>query len=335
MLPAIFGFLGTSLSENERAFFKESNPAGYILFGRNIDDKENLRRLTDDLRALSGRDNVPILIDQEGGRVQRMTAPLWPKFPNGEIFDKLYDISPISAIEAARINAEALAHHLAAAGVSVNCLPLLDVRQEGAHDIIGDRALGREPQRVAALGQAVLDGMARAGVAGILKHIPGHGRSKSDSHLELPIVDASEEDLQHDMAPFKQLNQSAMAMTAHIVYTAWDKENCATLSPAIIQNIIRGQIGFDGWLMSDDLDMKALQGDIADLAKQAIEAGCDVALNCWGKMDDMTAMAEKLPDMTPQSLARLDRAMQGLSMQPRDEYDALIAKRDALLAMAA
>ena len=333
MTPAIFGISGFALTADERAFFRESDPAGYILFGRNVESREQLRALTNSLRELHGRDRLFICVDQEGGRVARMKPPVWQAFPPGEVFDRLYDIAPASAIEAARANAEALGIDLADAGITVDCLPLLDVRQPGAHDVIGDRALGSEPVRVAALGRAVLDGLARAGVVGVVKHIPGHGRALCDSHKQLPMVTASAEELEQDIAPFHALAAAPVAMTAHIVYTAWDAENPATQSPFVIGEVIRRKIGFDGLLLSDDLDMEALSGTVPERAGKAIAAGCDIALNCWAKMDDMAGMAEHLPPMSEESLARLDRAMASVPASTgNSDQSALIAKRDSFLA---
>ncbi len=335
MTPAIFGIAGTVLSADERAFFRESDPAGYILFGRNIENRPQLRALTDSLREIHGRDRLFICIDQEGGRVARMRPPEWLAFPPGEVFDRLYDLAPASAIEAARVNAEALGLDLAEVGISVDCLPLLDVRQPGAHDVIGDRALGSEPLRVAALGRAVLDGLARAGVGGTVKHIPGHGRATVDSHKELPVVTASEAELERDMAPFKSLADAAIAMTAHIRYTAWDAENPATQSPFVIGEIIRGRIGFGGLLLSDDLDMEALDGTVPDRAAKAIAAGCDIALNCWARMNDMVGIADRLPAITAAGAARLEQALAVGPMRADTGRQAgLIAKRDALLRLA-
>ncbi len=335
MKPVIFGMAGLSLTVEERALFAAADPAGYILFKRNVESRDQLRALTDELREVSSRANVPILIDQEGGRVARMQPPQWPEFPAWEAFDRLYEKAPISAIEAARVNAKAIALTLAEVGITVNCLPLLDVRQPGATDIIGDRALGAEPLRVAALGRAVLDGMAEVGVAGIVKHIPGHGRAMADSHKDLPRVTASAEELATDIAPFKKLGQATMAMTAHIVYEAWDSERCATLSPVVIDDIIRGAIGFDGLLISDDLDMKALKGDRAQLAADVVAAGCDIALNCWARLDEMKATVAKLDDITAKASGRLDSAM---ALPPHnaqaDSLAALIDKRDRLLTYA-
>ncbi len=336
MTPAIFGMSATALTRNETAFFKESDPAGYILFGRNIKTPEQVRALTDELRALRRRDDLAILIDQEGGRVARLKSPAWPEFPTGETFDRLYDIAPATAIEAARINALALADVLHALGITVDCLPLLDVRQPGADDIIGDRALGSDPMRVAALGRAILDGLRGGGVVGVVKHIPGHGRALCDSHKALPRVAASDAELAGDLAPFIALKEAPMAMTAHIVYEAWDAEHPATHSKIVIDDIIRDRIGFDGLLMSDDLDMEALSGSVPERASRAIAAGCDLALNCWAKMDDMVGIADALPAITHAAKARLDGAMARIS-GPRDErpYAELAAQRDALIAAAA
>jgi beta-N-acetylhexosaminidase len=337
MKPVIFGLAGLSLTDEEKALFRACDPAGYIIFKRNVESREQLRALTDALRDISGRDALPILIDQEGGRVQRMQAPVWPKFPAaGEPFGLLYDVAPMSAIEAARANAEALALTLTEVGITVNCLPLLDVRQPGANDIIGDRSFGSDPVRVAALGNAVLQGLAAGGCAGIVKHMPGHGRAVVDSHLELPVVTASAEDLETDLRPFIKLKQATMAMTAHVVYEAWDSEHCATLSPSVIENIIRKRIGFDGLLMSDDIDMKALSGTPAKKARAAIEAGCDIVLDCWGRFDEMVQIVDALPEISAPSQARLDRAMTGIgAAKAVDKIETLIAKRDALLAYAA
>lgn len=332
MKPVIFGMSGLALTADERAFFAESAPAGYILFKRNVADQAQLRALTDELRALHGRDDLLIMIDQEGGRVARMQPPVWPAFPPQQVFDKMYDKAAVTAIEACRANAAAIGAMLREAGITVDALPLLDVRQEGASDIMGDRTLGAEPMRVAALGRAVIEGLADAGVVGIVKHMPGHGRALVDSHLDLPTVTASAEELQSDLAPFRALKNAAMGMTAHIVYTAWDAERPASLSPKVISEIIRGEIGFDGLLMSDDLDMKALKGDIPALAAGVVAAGCDLALNCWGRMDEMIGIANALPDISEASRARLDRAMASaaLSKEPVS-MDDWLARRDALM----
>ncbi len=336
MTPAIFGLSGPALTEEERAFFKEADPAGYILFGRNCDNAEQLRALTDDLRSLHGRDRLLVSIDQEGGRVARLRPPQWAHYPAGEAFDRLYQIAPASAIEAARANAHAMALELSAMGITVTYHPPLDVRQPGTTDAIGDRALGSDPVQVAALGRATLDGLTTGGVAGCIKHMPGHGRATVDSHKEMPRVDASAEELESDIAPFRTLNSAPMGMTAHLLFPAWDADNPATLSSKVIAEIIRGAIGFDGLLLTDDIDMEALEGTIPERSAKAHAAGCDIILNCWGKMDDMLGIAEVLPAMSEATAARLHRALE--STQVRDdlgEASDLLAKRDALLNIAA
>jgi beta-N-acetylhexosaminidase len=335
MTPLILGLSGEILTADERALFADADPAGYILFKRNVVDREQLRALTDELRALSGRDDVPILIDQEGGRVARMQPPVWPEFPRAELFDALYEIAPVSAIEAARVNAQAIAAVLAEVGINVNCLPLLDVRQPGAHDIIGDRALGSEPLRVAAMGRAVIEGMRAGGVVGVVKHIPGHGRAMADSHVELPVVDADEAALATDLAPFIALKDAPMGMTAHVVYTAWDPQECASLSAKVISQIIRGRIGFHGLLMSDDLGMHALSGDFGQRAAGVLAAGCDVALHCSGDFAEMQACVAAVGEIAPEATVRLERAMATVAGEASPALFAdLVAKRDALLALA-
>ncbi|MEO0441787.1 MAG: beta-N-acetylhexosaminidase [Pseudomonadota bacterium] len=335
MKPVIFGMSGLRLTADEKAFFRDSDPAGYIIFGRNIESKPQLRALTDELRELHRRDDLAILIDQEGGRVARMTEPVWPKFPAGGRFGELYDKAPATAIEAARLNARAIAENLREVGITVNCLPLLDVRQPETVEAIGDRAMGSDPNQVAALGRAVIDGQQQGGVVSVIKHMPGHGRAVVDSHLELPKVSASREDLEKDIAPFRSLSGAVMGMTAHIVYTAWDDQRCASLSPVIIDEIIRGEIGFDGLLFSDDLDMKALEGNVPSRARDVVAAGCDIALNCWGRMEEMIAIADILDDIGDISRRRLDDAMTSLNGQTEDvELAELLSRRDALMAAA-
>ena len=331
MTPAIFGFSGTSLTADERAFFREADPAGYILFGRNCADRAQLRALTDELRAIHGRERTFISIDQEGGRVARMKPPEWQAFPPGDVFARLWEVAPASAIEAARANAEALGLDLAEVGITVDYLPLLDVRQPGAHDVIGDRALGCEPMQVAALGRAVLDGLARAGVTGCVKHMPGHGRATVDSHKELPTVTASEEELAVDLEPFRTLADAPIGMTNHLVYTAWDAENPATLSEKVVGEIIRKRIGFAGLLLTDDIDMEALEGPVPSRGAKALAAGCDLVLNCWARMDHMIALAETLPTMSDETRQRLDRALSASGDETAGDRAELIATRDSLL----
>ncbi len=337
MLASIFGLSGLTLTPDEAAFFRESDPCGYILFKRNIESREQVRALTDSLRALHGRNDLAILIDQEGGRVSRMQPPAWPDFPAGAAFDRLYAKAPMSALEAARSNAKALALTLAEVGITVDCLPLLDVRVPETHPAIGDRALGSDPIQVASLGRAVLDGLKAGGVVGVVKHMPGQGRAVVDSHHDLPVVEADRQTLiESDFRAFERLNNAPMGMTGHIVFPAYDAERPATLSPIVIKEVIRGEIGFDGFLMSDDLDMKALQGEVADRAAGCVAAGCDAALNCWGRMDEMVAIAGKVGSLSPRGEERLAVAMASIGAVPDiAELPDLLAKRDALLQLAA
>jgi beta-N-acetylhexosaminidase len=335
MKPVIFGLSGLTITPDERAFFTSADPAGYILFKRNIADRAQLRALTDDLRAMTGRDDLPILIDQEGGRVARMGPPEWPAFPAGPAFDALYEIAPISAIEAARANAQAIALMLAEVGITVDCLPLLDVSQPDTTEAITTRALGSEPLRVASMGRAIMDGLRAGGVVGVVKHMPGHGRAKVDTHYHLPTVTASDTELEIDLAPFRALAGAPMGMTSHIVFQAWDPERPATLSPVVIEEVIRKRIGFDGLLMTDDIDMKALSGSAGDKAAGSIAAGCDLVLDCWGRMEEMDDIAARLGDISARSRERLDRAMATIAgVKPQGEMAELVARRDALLALA-
>ena len=350
MQPLFPGLAGLALNDDERALFRAANPAGYILFKRNVDSPDQVRALTQILRDLAGRD-VPILIDQEGGRVARLRPPHWPEFPTGERFGLLYDKAPITAIEACRLNALALAALLKDLGINVDCLPLLDVRDTQGHDIIGDRSFGTEPMVVSALGKAVLDGFRAGGICGVVKHIPGHGRARADSHLELPVVTASREDLERDFEPFRRLADAPMAMTAHITYTALDAARCATLSPDVI-DFIRQDIGFGGLLMSDDLGMHALGNpqsgghppgsnalqDFGARALASLDAGCDIALHCSGDFNEMRSIVEAAPVMSDAAATRLAAAMAWMgSGEARGDSTPVAewaAARDALLALA-
>jgi beta-N-acetylhexosaminidase len=350
MQPLFLGLAGLALNDDERALFRAANPAGYILFKRNLDSPDQVRALTQSLRDLAGRD-VPILIDQEGGRVARLRPPHWPEFPTGERFGLLYDKAPITAIEACRLNALALAALLKDLGINVDCLPLLDVRDTQGHDIIGDRSFGTEPMVVSALGKAVLDGFRAGGICGVVKHIPGHGRARADSHLELPVVTASRDELERDFEPFRRLADAPMAMTAHITYTALDAERCATLSPDVI-DFIRNDIGFGGLLMSDDLGMHALGNpqsgghppgsnalqDFGARALASLDAGCDIALHCSGDFNEMRSIVEAAPVMSDAAATHLAAAMAWMgSGEARGDSTPVAewaAARDALLALA-
>jgi beta-N-acetylhexosaminidase len=344
--PTFLGLEGLVLTAAERDLFKAADPAGYILFKRNIDSPEQVRALTASLTDLAGR-SLPILIDQEGGRVARLRPPHWPEYPAGERFDQLYDKAPVTAMEAARLNALALAAMLRDLGITVDCLPLLDVRDPEGHDIIGDRSYGAEPMKVAALGRATLDGLKAGGVCGVVKHIPGHGRARADSHLELPVVDASRAELERDLEPFRTLNWAPMAMTAHVTYTALDPDRCATLSPIVI-DLIRNDIGFQGLLMSDDLGMKALGHpsagghppgsnaleDFGARSLASLAAGCDIALHCSGDFAEMRSICEAVPDITAAARARLAAAMAGIGIGDATQAAQWAEARDRLLALA-
>ena len=335
MKPVIFGLSGPVLTPQERAFFAECVPAGYILFKRNVVDRAQLRALTDSLRAMAGRDDLAILIDQEGGRVARMGPPEWPSFPAGPVFDAAYDRAPMTAIQAARANAQALGVMLSEVGITVDCLPLLDVAQPDTTEAVASRAFGSDPMRVAALGRATLEGLAAGGVVGVVKHMPGHGRARVDTHHHLPTVTATDAELEVDLEPFRTLNQAPMGMTSHIVFDAWDADRPATLSPIVIDRIIRERIGFDGLLMTDDIDMKALSGTPGEKASQALAAGCDVVLDCWARMGEMVEIAGLIGEATPECRSRLERAMATVADPgPPADFEGLIAKRDELLALA-
>lgn len=305
----IFGSKGPVLSERERAFFKEADPWGFIVFARNIENPDQLAALTQSYREAVGRD-APILIDQEGGRVQRLRPPHWRSYPTGAAYGALYSADPEKGLEAARLGARLIAGELARAGVTVDCLPVLDVPVPGAHDVIGDRAYGLTPEPVIALGRAACEGLLQNGVLPIIKHIPGHGRAGVDSHEALPVVDAPLEVLQvTDFAPFRALADMPLAMTAHVIYSAIDAEAPATTSSKVIAEVIRGNIGFDGLLMSDDLSMKALGGDFGARTRASFAAGCDMVLHCNGDPGEMEAIMAEVPRLGGKALLRAENAL--------------------------
>ena len=283
MLSAIFGLSGERLRPAEYAFFRESDPWGFILFARNVRDRAQMRVLCEQLRSCVGRD-APIFIDQEGGRVQRMRPPEWFDYPSGA--DYRAARRPLRAVW---LGQRLIAHDLREVGVTVSCAPVLDVPRPGADPIIGDRALGKTANEVVALAHAAMAGLSAGGVGTVIKHVPGHGRADVDSHLELPIVRA--QSLEEDFAPFWHLRDAFMAMTAHVVYTRIDPERPITLSPNGIAEVVRGEIGFDGLLMTDDLDMRALSGAPEALARDALAAGCDLVLQCNGELAIMESVA--------------------------------------------
>lgn len=329
--PVIYGLSGTEITAQERSFFEQANPYGYILFARNCKDPQRVRVLTDSLKNLSGRKNLPILIDQEGGRVARLKAPCWPEFPPAGVFADMARADLDKAKKAVYLNARLIAEELVKIGITVNCAPLADVPTEGAHDIIGDRAFGSTPDQVAVLARAQADGLMDGGVVPVLKHIPGHGRAGADSHLELPVVDTALDELERtDFVPFKQLADLPMGMTAHVLYTALDNNKMATLSPKVI-GMIRNDIGFDGLLMSDDLSMKAMQGDFTQRAQDVLAAGCDIVLHCNGKMREMQAVAAGVGALAGKSLARAQAAMGGIKPPKMSDYADMRTELDSLL----
>lgn len=307
---AIFAPAGVELGAREKSFFAEADPAGFILFARNCESPDQIRRLTAELRTCSGRNDAPILIDQEGGRVARLKPPHWPDRPGGPRFGELARRDRGAAVAAAELNARLIADDLHALGINVDCIPLLDVPAPNVHDIIASRAFDSDPEIVAELGQAVCRGLSAGGVAPVIKHIPGHGRALTDSHERLPVVDAPRAELDEvDFAPFRALRDAPWAMTAHVVYRDIDETESASTSPVIIGEIIRGEIGFDGVLLSDDLGMKALGGEFGDRAAKCIAAGCDIVLHCSGDAAEMRAVADAVDVLSGPAAARFERAM--------------------------
>ena len=301
----IFGCAGETLGADERTFFADADPLGFILFQRNCREPEQLRDLVSALRDSVKRDDAPVLVDQEGGRVQRLGPPHWRRRAAWRSFGDLAGERGLDrAIEAARGNAREIAGELADVGIDVNCIPLLDVPAPGGHGVIGDRAFSNDPEIVAALGRAVCEGLLSEGVTPVIKHMPGHGRATVDSHLSLPTVDAPAEALEADFAPFRALRDMPWAMTAHVVYAAFDAAAAATVSRNVIQRVIRGSIGYEGLLVSDDICMQALTGGPGARARAALDAGCDVVLHCNGDLDEMRETMRGTGPMSGRAIAR-------------------------------
>jgi beta-N-acetylhexosaminidase len=318
----ILGCTGQRLSPAERDFFKAVQPWGFILFKRNVDSPDQVSALVEELRGCVQRADAPVLIDQEGGRVQRLGPPHWRRYPPGRAYGDLTANDPLIRRELARLGARLLAHDLAALGINVDCVPVLDVPQPGAHDVIGDRAYAATPGEVAALGRAAAEGLIAGGVLPVIKHIPGHGRSSADSHQALPVVDAPLEALEVvDFMPFRVLSDMPMAMTAHVVYTAVDPRRPATTSRRVLGRIVRGAIGFDGLLMSDDLSMKALAGDFSERARASLAAGCDVVLHCNGDMAEMGAVVKGAKPLAGRARTRAAAALARIARTP-EPFDA-------------
>lgn len=330
----ITGCVGLVLTPEEEDFLRQSAPWGLILFRRNVDTPAQVAALVASFRAVVGRDDAPVLIDQEGGRVQRLGPPHWPKYPPAEVFARRAEAGDAEgAAQAARLGARLMADDLASLGINVDCVPCADLRLPEGHGIIGDRAYGSTPAQVAHLARAAAEGLMEGGVLPVLKHIPGHGRARADSHESLPVVETSREELEAtDFEPFRLLADLPLGMTAHVVYAAIDAERPATTSKCVIDEVIRGHIGFDGALMSDDLSMGALAGSLAGRAEAAFAAGCDLALHCNGRLDEMAEVASRSPLLDgeaarrcAQALARLHPAAQIAQGEARARFSDMIA----------
>lgn len=324
----ISGCEGTRLTSSERSFFREIRPCGFILFKRNCEDADQIRALVDDFREAVDDASAFILIDQEGGRVQRLVPPLCPRYPAARRFAALHSADAVKGSEAARSGARLIARDLRSLGITVNCAPVLDVPVPGSHDIIGDRAYGSTVDEVAALGRAVAEGYLEGGILPVIKHIPGHGRAEVDSHASLPVINAARDELSRtDFVPFRALNDMPLGMTAHILIPDIDKDAPASASPRIIREIVRGDIGFDGLLMCDDLGMGALSGTMQERTRAVLDAGCDVALHCSGNFDQMTAVASVAPELAGEAARRFAAACARITApQPFNE-----ARAEALL----
>jgi len=332
MKAFIAGVAGTELSTEERSFFRSERPWGFILFKRNVETPTQIAALTEQLREALGEPEVPIFIDQEGGRVQRLGPPNWSSYPAGAVFGQLYDIAPAMGVTAARLSARLIADDLQRIGVTVDCLPLADVPAPGADAVIGDRAYGTEPGKVAAIARAVAEGLEQGGILPVVKHIPGHGRAAADTHFRLPVVDAPKKELETtDFAAFRPLSDLPMAMTAHVVFSAYDPVQPATTSATIIEGVIRRLIGFQGLLMSDDVSMNALAGSIAERTRAIIAAGCDVVLHCNGKMTEMRDVAREAPELSGKALQRAKRALAARKAAKPFDRAAARAELDALV----
>jgi beta-N-acetylhexosaminidase len=328
----ITGISGLELSAAEREFIRTEQPWGFILFKRNIETSAQVALLVRELRAVANDAEAPVLIDQEGGRVQRLGPPNWPVYPAGAVFGALYDVDPTLGLTAARLSARLIADDLTGLGVTVDCLPLADVPVEGADAVIGNRAYGTAATKVAAIARAVTEGLEQGGVLPVLKHIPGHGRATADTHFALPEVDAPREELERtDFAAFRSLADLPMAMTAHVVFSALDPAHPATTSATIVEQVIRSGIGFQGLLMSDDVSMNALAGSIAERTRAIISAGCDMVLHCNGNLDEMREVARETPELSAKALERANRALGSRKAPLPFDRKAARARLDALI----
>jgi beta-N-acetylhexosaminidase len=328
----ITGVSGPELSAAEREFIRAERPWGFILFKRNIENPQQVASLVREMRNSIDGPDAPVLIDQEGGRVQRLGPPHWPAYPPGAVFGTLYDIDRGLGLTAARLSARLIAADLIDLGITVDCLPLADVPVAGANAVIGNRAYGTEPGKVAAIARAVSEGLEQGGALPVLKHIPGHGRASADTHFRLPVVDTAKAELERtDFAAFQRLADLPMAMTAHVVFSALDPAHPATTSATIIEQVIRGVIGFQGLLMSDDVSMNALAGSIAERTRAIVAAGCDMVLHCNGDLDEMRAVARETPELSGMALKRAERALASRKTPQAFDRQAARAQLDALI----
>lgn len=331
-LAFISGVAGLDLQPDECRFFAESRPLGLILFARNLESDDQIKRLIGDVRDAVGDEKFWVLIDQEGGRVQRLRPPLFPRLPAAQRYGELYQKQPASAIEASFLIGQFMGARLLELGINVNCTPVLDVAQPGAHEIISDRSFGQDVDMIAALGRRHAEGHLCSGVLPVIKHIPGHGRAKADSHLELPVIDAALSDLKTvDFAPFRQLNDMPLAMTAHVIYNAVDAALPVSISSYSIQEIIRDYIGFDGFLMCDDVSMKALEGTIGERTRAVIKAGCDGALHCNGVFAEMIEVAEAAPELDGLALRRFEASFEKIKQVHSFDVDEALGWLDRMM----
>ncbi|MCK0208375.1 beta-N-acetylhexosaminidase [Starkeya koreensis] len=330
----ITGCAGIALTPDETEFLRASAPWGLIIFRRNIETPAQVAALVEAFRAAVGRPDAPVLVDQEGGRVQRLGPPHWPAYPAAEVFARRAEAGDREgAAEAARLGARLMAEDLAALGINVDCVPCADLRLPEGHGIIGDRAYGTTPAQVARLAGAAARGLMEGGVLPVLKHIPGHGRARADSHLSLPVVETSRAELEAtDFEPFRLLADLPLGMTAHVVYAAIDAERPATTSKRVIDEIIRGHIGFDGALMSDDLSMGALAGSLASRAESSFAAGCDLALHCNGRLDEMAEVASRAPLLEGEAARRCAAALARLGAREEIALDEARARFSDMIA---
>jgi len=334
----IVGCHSTQLSQQERALFKELQPWGLILFARNINTPAQIKALINESKAAMGREHLMVFIDQEGGRVSRLPKTHWRVPPSPTVFAKMYQTNQEHAKRACMLNALLSGLELKVLGINANCAPMLDIPQNNSSTIITERALGATSQQVIALGQQITLGLKQANVAPVIKHMPGHGRAISDSHLELPVVNASLNELKDwDFLPFKALAEESMAMTAHIVFPQIDKNLPATISPIVVNKIMREMIGFNGLIMTDDINMHALSGTVASRAQQAVEAGCDIALHCSGEFDEMQSLLKVAKPLEGLALARALKAekiafAQNSQRNPPSTIEEITGELDSLLA---